>query len=127
MTAFVDWEYYSSLFSDPAVPETDFPAAEKLAEMTVRSVIGPIRWAELKSLENIDDEFFYEPLLDCICRVIEYSATTGSRTGLGVTSVSNDGYTESYAADLVKASEATEELNRNIRLWLSGTGLVRAY
>ena len=126
MAALLTWGYYSSLFSDPTVSETEFPEAENLAEMEIRNVIGPIRWKKLKETD-ITEEFFYEPLLDCICRVIEYQATVGKKTGTGVNSVSNDGYTESYASDLVKVSDSTIELGKNIRLWLSGTGLVRAY
>lgn len=126
MTAFVNWEYYSSLFSDPSVSGNDFAQAEALAEAEVRSVIGPIRWQELKSTD-ISGEFFYEPLLDCICRVIEYQATVGKSIGKGVSSVSNDGYSETYAPDLVKTSDAGDDLRLTIRLWLSGTGLVRAY
>jgi hypothetical protein len=45
--------------------------------------------------------------------------------GKGIASVSNDGYTESYV--LQKQSDALEELGKNIRSWLSGTGIVRAY
>ena len=59
------------------------------------------------------------------CKVIDYQVQEGSKAGKGITSASNDGYSESYA--IVKQSEAVEELDANIRTWLSGTGLVRAY
>ena len=74
---------------------------------------------------NLTNEIYYEQLLDCICNVINYNATVGSKAGQGVASVSNDGYSESYV--LQTQSQATEELYKNIRKWLSGTGLVRAY
>ena len=44
---------------------------------------------------------------------------------VALASVSNDGYSESYV--LQTQSQADEELGKNIRAWLSGTGLVRAY
>lgn len=123
MAALVSWEYYSSLYS--TVTETDFADAEELAEKDLMRVIGPLRWAELKAMEDLDDQFYYDQLLDTICKVMNYQQTAGSRSGSGVASVSNDGYSESYV--LPTQSAATEELYKNIRAWLSGTGLVRAY
>ena len=32
MVALLTWGYYNSLFSDPAVSQTDFPKAENLAD-----------------------------------------------------------------------------------------------
>ena len=119
--ALVTWEYYSSLYN--TVKEEKFANAEALAEKEVARVIGPIHWVEIP--EDIDDEFYADQLRDCICRVIDYQKQIGSKIGKGVTSASNDGYSESYA--LSKQSDAAAELAANIRAWLSGTGLVRAY
>lgn len=120
--ALVTWEQYSSLYSG-IKDEEKFEQAEALAEKDVARVIGPIHWAEIP--EDIDGEFYADELRDCICKVIDYQKQVGGKSGKGVTSVSNDGYSESYA--LTKQSEAAEELAANIRAWLSGTGLVRAY
>lgn len=120
--ALLTWERYSSLY-DAIKDEETFNKAEAKAELEIARVIGPIHWAEIP--EDISGEFYAPQLIDCLCRVIDYQATTGSRTGRGVSSVSNDGYSESYV--LATQSAATEELDRNIRAWLSGTGLVRAY
>lgn len=120
--ALVTWGQYSSLYAG-IKDEEMFIKAEALAEKEVARVIGPIRWAEIP--EDIDSEFYADQLRDCICKVIDYQEQIGSKTGRGVTSVSNDGYSESYA--LSKPSDAAEELATNIRAWLSGTGLVRAY
>ena len=122
MSAIVSWEYYSSLYSK--VSETDFPKAEALAEKEVIRIVGLIHWSEL-NLEHLEDEIYGDALKDCICKVIDFMAEAPKAQGKGIASVSNDGYSESYV--LQKQSDALEELGKNIRSWLSGTGIVRAY
>ena len=123
MAALVSWEYYSSHYSTIGT-QADFEKAESLAEKDLARVIGPLRWAELVS-SDWSTEFYADQLMDTICKVVNYQETAGKKTGAGVASISNDGYSESYA--LAKQSDAQEELQKNIRTWLSGTGLVRAY
>ena len=115
----VTWEYYSSLHN--IVNKDDFDRAEALAEKEVQLVIGWIRWA------NITEETFgYTKLQDCICNVIDKVASdVKSGKGKGVSSVSNDGYSESYV--IQTEEQLRSELNSSIRSWLSGTGLVGAY
>lgn len=115
----VTWEYYSSLHD--TVKEDDFDRAEALAEKEVQRVIGWIRWA------NINEETFgFEQLKDCICNVIDKMAVDSkSGKGKGVSSVSNDGYSESYVVQTEE--QLRSELQSSIRAWLSGTGLVGAY
>ena len=48
-----------------------------------------------------------------------------SGKGKGVSSVSNDGYSESYVVQTEE--QLRNELQCSIRGWLSGTGLVGAY
>lgn len=122
MAALVSWEYYSSLYS--IVSESDFAKAEALAEKEVIRVVGLIHWGEL-NLEDLDSEIYGDQLKDCICKVMNFMAEAPKAQGKGVASVSNDGYSESYV--LQKQSDALEELGKNIRSWLSGTGIVRAY
>jgi len=122
MAALVSWEYYSSLYS--VVSQTDFAKAEALAEKEVIRIVGLIHWSEL-NLEHLEDELYGDQLKDCICKVINFMAEAPKAQGKGVASVSNDGYSESYV--LQKQSDAIEELGKNIRSWLSGTGIVRAY
>lgn len=115
----VNWEYYSSLFEK--VKEEDFERAEKLAEKEVCAVIGPIRWPEIT-----EETFGYEQLQDCICEVMDKMAENkASGKGKGVSAVSNDGYSESYA--IQTEEQLRNELHSSIRAWLSGTGLVGAY
>ena len=119
MSQLVTWEYYSSLFEK--VKEEGFDRAELLAEKEVITVIGPIRWA------NITEQTFgFEQLKDCICKVIEKMAENEvSGKGKGVSSVNNDGYSESYV--IQTEEQLRSELHSSIRSWLSGTGLVGAY
>lgn len=115
----VNWEYYSSLFEK--VSEEEFPKAELRAEKEVRAVIGVIRWMDIT-----EETFGYEQLKDCICKTIDKMADDAeSGKGKGVSSVSNDGYSESYVVQTEE--QLRSELHSSIRAWLSGTGLVGAY
>ena len=115
----VTWEYYSSLYSK--IPKDNFDKAESLAEKEVCAVIGPIRWASITA-----DTFGFKQLQDCICKVIDKMAEdNNSGKGKGVSSVSNDGYSESYVVQTEE--QLRNELHSSIRAWLSGTGLVGAY
>lgn len=115
----VTWEYYISFHN--RVRQEEFARAEALAEKEVQRVIGWIRWA------NITEEMFgYEQLKDCICNVIDKMAVDmQSGKGKGISSVSNDGYSESYVVQTEE--QLRSELQSSIRSWLSGTGLVGAY
>lgn len=119
MSQIVDWEYYSSLYSK--VPEEEFDKAEALAEKEVCMVIGSIRWANIT-----ESAFGYAQLQDCVCKVMDKMADDKkSGKGKGVSSVSNDGYSESYVVQTEE--QLRSELQSSIRAWLSGTGLVGAY
>lgn len=119
MSQIVTWEYYSSLHS--IITENDFEEAEAGAEKEVQRVIGPLRWAAIT-----ENTFGYEQLKECICAVMhKLAADRKSGKGKGLSAVSNDGYSESYA---VQTEEQLKyELWRLIRAWLRGTGLVGAY
>jgi len=119
MSQIVNWEYYSSLYS--TVSKEEFDSAEVKAEKEVRIVIGPIRWAAIT-----ENSFGYEQLKECICKVMEkMAADIKSGKGKGVSSVSNDGYSESYVVQTEE--QLRSELQSSIKAWLSGTGLVGAY
>ena len=90
MSQFVDWEYYSSLHT--IVTEEAFERSEALAEKEIQRAIGWIRWAGIT-----EDIFGFEQLKDCICNVMDkMAADARSGKGKGISSVSNDGYSESY-------------------------------
>ena len=115
----VNWEYYNSLYNK--ITEDDFEKAESLAEKEVKLVVGWPRWNALDS-----EAFYYEQLKDCICNTIDKMAGMQNvASGKGISSVSNDGYSESYVVQT--ESQAKAELQSCIRAWLSGTGLAGAY
>ena len=117
--AIVSWSDYNSLYSK--IKQEDFPRYEALAEKEVKKVIGPIRWETIN-----EDTFGYDALKDCICNVMDKIVDDEqSGRGRGVTSVSNDGYSESYA--LSSEADLRNEMSSAIKGWLSGTGLVGAY
>lgn len=119
MSQIVTWEHYSSLYSK--VSQDNFDAAETKAEMEVRTVIGPIRWAAIT-----EQVFGYDVLQDCICKVMDkMAADAKSGKGKGLSSASNDGYSESYVVQTEE--QLRTELQSSIKAWLSGTGLVGAY
>lgn len=119
MSQIVSWEYYDSLYS--TVKKENFDKAEARAERAVREVIGPIRWATITT-----DTFGYDQLKDCICNVMDkMAADDKSGKGRGISSASNDGYSESYVVQTEE--QLREEMRSSIRAWLSGTGLVGAY
>lgn len=122
--ALLTWAEYSALHNK--VTQTNFDAAEKIAEQDVGMVIGMIRWADLLTV-GITDALYKDQLKECIARVIDYNVEIQPKVGAGVASVSNDGYSESYNVDLQTASAAAAEKSKMIRIWLSGTGLVGAY
>lgn len=115
----VNWEYYDSLHSK--IEFVDFDRYEALAESEVRGVIGAVRWASIN-----EDTFGYDVLKDCICNVIDKMVDDEqSGRGKGLASVSNDGYSETYAVK--DSADLRNDLTSSIKGWLSGTGLVGAY
>lgn len=118
MPQIVVWEYYNSLHS--AITEEEFERAEALAEAEVKRLIGYARW---KSLDP--EAYYYDQLKDCICNTIDKMAEDqASGRGKGISSVSNDGYSETYT--IQTAAQLRTELQDAIRGWLSGTGLAGA-
>lgn len=119
MAAIVSWEYYNSLYNE--VDKTTFGRLESLAEKRIRVVVGTPRWNSIAP-----DAFYYDQLKECICRMVNRLAVyEKSGAGAGLASVSNDGYTESYAVQTQPQME--QEVHSCIVQWLSGTGLVGAY
>ena len=119
MSSIVNWEYYDSLHNN--CESDEFPKLEALAEQKVREVIGKPNWDTITP-----DIYGYDVLKDCICNVIDKMISdANSGRGKGLSSVSNDGYSETYA--IKDEADLRNEMASNIRAWLSGTGLVRAY
>lgn len=126
--SYVSWEYYSSLFTK--VPREEFDRIIKQAEKRV-SIFT--RGRADRVLESYDadsstefQKHVYDAVLFTICEAANklYLQET-SGVGSGVSSVSNDGYSESYK--VATESEKQAELDAVIRGGLSGTGLAGAY
>ena len=63
---------------------------------------------------------------ECECQLVDYlHAAEATAQGQGITSVSNDGYSESYQASTPELLEAN--LRAAAFAWLSGTGLMGAF
>lgn len=109
MNNLLDWEYYNSHF--PKVSENTFKALVYRAERTV-----------LKQL-NTDSFGDYETdVKDCICCVLNELDTQEQSNG--VTSISNDGYSKSFATS--SKEEQKESIDDIIYQWLGDTGLINS-
>lgn len=120
MSTIVNWEYYNSLHSKVETSES-FARYEALAENECKLVIGKIRYDAIT-----ENTFGYDVLKDCICNVIDKMIDDEqSGRGKGLASVSNDGYTETYAVK--DSADLRNDMASSIKGWLSGTGIVGAY
>ena len=120
MSTIVNWEYYNSLHNKATTSET-FATYEVLAEKKCCEVIGKIRWDEIN-----EQTFGYDVLKDCICNVVDKMIDDeASGRGRGLSSVSNDGYSETYA--IKDTADLRNDMAGSIKAWLSGTGMVGAY
>lgn len=119
MNTIVTWEYYNSQYNKAS--QDDFNSLEARAEKCILSVIGHFKWTTIK-----ESAFYYNQLKDCVCRVIDLLIDLdNSGAGKGLSSVSNDGYSENYVVRT--SSEMDDEIRKHIVRWLSGTGLVGAF
>lgn len=119
MNNIVTWEYYNSLHNK--IKQDEFSKFEARAEKHVLSVIGQYKWNHIEK-----SAFYFDQLRDCICKVMNMLADLdGGSAGRGVASVSNDGYSETYAVRTT--SEYEHEIRMCIVHGLSGTGLTSAF
>lgn len=123
----VTWEYYSSLFTK--VNEEEFSRLSQLAEMRV-NLLTHNRAEEFMKAYNAEtatgfQNTVYRAVILTICEVINKLHEQGSSAaGNGITSVSNDGYSETYS--ITTETEKQMEVDAVIRKGLSGTGLAGA-
>nr|DAI89192.1 MAG TPA: Head Tail Connector Protein [Caudoviricetes sp.] len=124
---YIDWEYYSSLYAN--VPKDEFPALLQKAS----SKLDVYTHMRARKFEDVYDEvaatYFqkrvHTQIRNTVCDLINalyMQESTGM--GTGVSSVSNDGYSESYKITTVAEKEA--QLLSITRSGLSGTGLAGA-
>lgn len=124
----VTWEYYNSLYSDIADAQ-EFDRLSKIAEIKLNAVTHMrAKRFEDNYNENTATDFqkqVHMQIQDTFCQLMDIiNVQQASGMGTGVTSVSNDGYSESY--NVTTAQEKEAQLTSVIRSGLSGTGLAGA-
>ena len=125
--SYIDWEYYSSLYDN--IPQEKFVAFEKKASIKL-NIVTHMRVSEFCSdyEETTATEFekmVYSQIQLTMCELMNKMFNQETHCiGEGISSVSNDGYSENY--EVKTASQKEEELLRVIRSGLSGTGLAGA-
>lgn len=125
--SYISWEYYSSLYAE--VPEEDFDrlcvkASAKLDVYThMRARNFEIDFGEKTATDF--EKMVHSQIQNTVCELMNtlYVQET-SGMGTGVSSVSNDGYSESYK--ITTAAEKEAQLLTIARQGLSGTGLAGA-
>ena len=117
----MNWEDYRSRFTDN-ITEEQFNLLSGQACSRVKRMCRPY---VLNTVLMDEHDYRNERLKDAVCTVINAAyAHEVTGTGKGISSVSNDGYSESYV--LTKREDAELELNSLVRSCLSGTGLMGA-
>lgn len=101
----VDWEYYNSHFSK--ISEEQFNEHVYQSQRLVLKRL-PKDFAEYTESEQID-------IKDCICNVLNYKSVAEASAN-GVSSISNDGYSESYVQQ--SKSDVNDNVNSIIYEWL---------
>lgn len=125
--AYINWEYYSSLYSE--VPEEDFIriCTKASAKIDVHTHMRAKSFEAAFSPKEATDfqKQVHSQIQNTVCEMMNamYVQET-SGMGTGISSVSNDGYSESYK--ITTAAEKEAQLLVIIRGGLSGTGLVSA-
>lgn len=105
MATVIDWEYYNSHF--PKLDEDTFKQYLYGAERFVLKKL-PKAFEEYTESQQTD-------IKDCICNVLNYQSMTVGKQGLS--SVSNDGYSESYRDS--ESSNINADLNAIVYDWIS--------
>lgn len=125
--AYITWEYYSSLYEN--VTEEEFNILSVRAEKKINLYTHMRVTLFIDSYDEETATGFEKMVFDAIqittCELINkisMQEASGARDGL--TSVSNDGYSESYK--ITTQSEKEAELRAVVMAGLSGTGLVSA-
>lgn len=112
MSQIIDWEYYSSHFPQ-IIPEKQFNAVEAQAEIEYNKVVKPYM--------DITEEKKQNAIFE-VCNFLWSNQTVMS--GKAVTSVSNNGYSESYA---IKTKEEAKEALTELIYDCIGTRLAGAF
>ena len=127
MSQIVSWEYYNSLFED--VQEEEFKRLNSRAEwrlnLYTHNRVKPFVDAYNEVTATDFERMKYEAVKITICEVINKMYEKESNgVGIGLSSVSNEGRSESYR--IITEADKEKELESVMRKGLSGTGLAGA-
>lgn len=126
--SYITWEQYGSLYSS-ITDEKEFNRLSKLAEIKLNAITH-MRAKQFEDAYSEDTATDFQKqvhmqIQDTFCQLLAtISVQETSGMGTGITSVSNDGYSESYK--VTTAQEKETQLTSVIRSGLSGTGLAGA-
>lgn len=124
---YISWEHYSSLYSEVTEADFDKLNTKASAKMDVFTHMRARNFETAYNEETATDfqKQVHMQIQNTICELINAIHTQEtSGMGTGITSVSNDGYSESYK--LTTATEKEMQLLSIARNGLSGTGLAGA-
>ena len=126
--SYITWEQYRSLYTNIA-DETEFDRLSKLAEIKLNSIthMRAKRFEDAYNEETATDfqRQVHAQIQDTFCQLpATMSVHEASGMGTGITSVSNDGDSESYK--VTTAQEKEDQITSVVRSGLSGTGLAGA-
>lgn len=126
--SYITWEQYRSLCNG-ITDETEFNRLSKLAEIKLNAITH-MRAKQFEDAYNEETATDFQKqvhlqIQDTFCQLlVTIGVQESSGMGTGITSVSNDGYSESYK--ITTAQEKEAQLTSVIRSGLSGTGLAGA-
>lgn len=124
---YIDWEQYSSLYSEVQKADFDKLAAKASAKLDVYTHMRARNFEAAFDEETATDfqKQVHMQIQNTTCELLNalYVQET-SGMGTGIASVSNDGYSESYK--ITTAAEKEAQLLSIVRSGLSGTGLAGA-
>ena len=126
--SYITWEQYGSLYSNIS-EQSEFERLSRLAEIKLNSIthMRAKRFEDAYSEDTATDFQIqvHMQIRDTFCQLLNMvSVQESSGMGTGISSVSNDGYSESYKVTTAQEKEA--QLTSVIRSGLSGTGLAGA-
>lgn len=126
--SYITWERYCSL-GNSITDEKEFNRLSSLAEIKLNAITH-MRAKQFEDTYSEDTATDFQKqvhmqIQDTFCQLLTaMSVQEASGMGTGITSVSNDGYSESYK--VTTAQEKEVHLTSVIRSGLSGTGLAGA-
>lgn len=112
--SYVDYEYYTESYKGEKLKEDIFPRYAKWAS----ALVDQMTFGRVKDLQEIPD-----CVKEAVCCAVEKRFSYEEKADRDLKSESNDGYSVSYA-DAGDEGSAVASIMEDIRIYLSGTGLL---